>query len=122
VHTAVVVLTILGGVLPLTAIAWGAVSAHTRRSTANRQRARIQQLMDEDDQAATQRHERPDISAILEAEGITRLSTYADRAASAQITQVAIIDNALADLRGPVLLGALGIICATIGSTLSLTL
>lgn len=111
----VIILTLLGGVLPLAALVW-AWKTGTRQHAALdrdlREIALVAETSGGDNEAATR-----GMYAVRQP-----THTYAMELYTPELAERAILRSALDDLKGPALVAGVGVICATIGSLLSLSL
>ncbi|MFD2092624.1 hypothetical protein [Blastococcus deserti] len=110
-----IILTVLGGVLPLAGLIWAwraGFRQHAALDTDLRQIARLAQASGDDNEAATR--------AMYAVRQPTH--TYAMELYTPELVERAILRSALDDLKGPALVAVIGVISATIGSLLSLWL
>jgi hypothetical protein len=105
------ILIALGGALPIAALVWGAVGASRRMRELREQRQRIVDVENEPSETIER----------LRTEGIP-LTTMGDLLRVRQDVEIAILRNALDDLKGPAVLALIGVIAGSVGSVWSLFL
>jgi hypothetical protein len=111
----VIILTLLGGVLPLAGLIWAWKAGrrqHAALDTDLHEIARVAEVSGDDNEAASR--------AMYAVRQPTH--TYAMELYTPELVERAILRSALDDLKGPALVAGIGVISATTGSLLSLWL
>lgn len=111
----VVMLTVLGGILPIAAVIWAWMSGGRAHADLHRDLAVIGRIASAggDDNAAVTRA----MHAVRQP-----THTYAMALYTPELVERAILRSALDELKGPALVAGIGVIFATVGSLLSLWL